>query len=288
MRTQYVAAVDLDRDRLAEDLARAEEFHYSEAYSNYLIGGPWKSAMLWATGGDSGTGLLTTYAYDRAADFTEYGRRLPYLRELVTNTVDVSRLQFVRLAVFSDSVIVPHRDFLELTDLPEDARSAHRVHIPLITHEECFFSEDNTVYRMRAGEIWYFDAARIHAVASLVAAPRIHLIFDFTDRPGDRPLIVPDREPVGDRIPDRSAVRRPALPDSRRDELRRLADLLTMDTFREVFSIVIKTHFRWDGGEDFAWDTMFALARACPDQDVLPHTRELFQYYTLDRTGSKE
>src|SRR5262249_891847 len=114
MHTRYVAAVDLDRDRLAKDLAEAEGVHYPEAYSNHLIGGPWKRAMLWATGGDSGTGLLTGYAYDRAADFTEYGRRLPYLRELITGTVDVSRLQFVRLAVFSDSVIVPHRDFLEL------------------------------------------------------------------------------------------------------------------------------------------------------------------------------
>jgi L-proline cis-4-hydroxylase len=288
MRTQYVAAVDLDRDRLAEDLALAEEFHYSEAYSNYLIGGPWKSAMLWATGGDSGTGLLTTYAYDRAADFTDYGRRLPYLQKLITDTVDTARLQFVRLAVFSDSVIVPHRDFLELADLPEDARSAHRVHIPLVTHEQCYFSEDNTVYRMRAGEIWYFDAARIHAVASLVAAPRIHLIFDFADRPGDRSLITPVQEPGDARIPARAAVTRPALPADRRAALLRLADLLTMDTFREVFSLVIKNHFRWDGGENFAWDTMIALARACGDPAVLPHTLELFQYYTLDRTGSKE
>jgi hypothetical protein len=288
MRTQYVTTIPVDEARLRKDLEQSTSFQYSEAYSDYLIGGPWKSAMLWSTGGDSGTGVLTNYAYDQRPTFTEYGERLPYVRELIANTVDVSRLQFVRLAVFSDSVIVPHRDFLELTDLPEEARSAHRLHIPLVTHENCFFSEDNVVYRMRAGEVWYFDAARIHSVASLSPAPRIHLIFDFADRDGTGSLVTAEHPDAADGIPADRRVDRPPLPDEARAALRRLGDLLTMDNFREVFSIVIKTHFRWDGGEDFAWDTITELARACHDPAVLPHTLELLRYYTLHRSGSKE
>ncbi|GAA1510321.1 hypothetical protein GCM10009677_49110 [Sphaerisporangium rubeum] len=288
MRTRYVKTIGLDEDRLAKDLEESESFQYSEAYSNYLIGGPWKSAMVWATGGDTGSGVLTNYAYDQRSTFTEYGSRLPYVQEIITNVADLGRLQFVRLAVFSDSVIVPHRDFLELSDVPEESRSAHRLHIPLVTHENCFFSEDNVVYRMRAGEIWYFDAARIHSVASLSSAPRIHLIFDFANRSGDGPLVNGEPEPEGENIPAGRRVDRPALPDDRRAALLRLADVLTMDSFREVFSIVIKTHFRWDGGENFAWDTMTELARACDDPAVLPHTMELLRYYTLDRSGSKE
>lgn len=288
MRTRYVRTVALDEDRLAKDLEQSESFHYSEAYSNYLIGGPWKSAMLWATGGDSGTGLLTNYAYDQRSTFTEYGGRLPYVQELIMNTVDLNRLQFVRLVMVSDSVIVPHRDLLELSDVPEDARAAHRLHIPLITHENCFFSEDNIVYRMRAGEIWYFDAARIHSVASLSNAPRIHLMFDFVDRPGTEPLVKEEPEAVGNGIPGGSRVERPSLPEAERANLLRLADVLTMDNFREIFSIVIKTHFRWDGGENFAWETMTEIAGACKDPAVLPHTIELLRYYTLDRSGSKE
>ena len=58
MRTQYVAALELDEGRLAKDLETSASFTYSEAYSNYLIGGPWKSAMLYSAGGDAGDGLL--------------------------------------------------------------------------------------------------------------------------------------------------------------------------------------------------------------------------------------
>jgi L-proline cis-4-hydroxylase len=285
MRTKYVATLPLDAAALAKDIEHSASFRYSEAYSNYLIGGPWKSCMLWATGGDSGDGLLTNYAYDRSSTFTEYGQQVPYLQKLITSTADVTRLNFVRLAVFSNSVIVPHRDFLELSELPQDARSAHRLHLPLATHDDCYFSENNTVYRMRAGEVWYFDASQIHAVASLADAPRIHLIFDFNDRPGAGPLVTVDPDSTYEGIPADRTVTRPALSDAERADLLRLAGVLTMETFREVFSIVIKTHFRRDGGEDFAWQTMTALARGCKDPAVLPHTQELRRYYTLERSA---
>lgn len=284
VRTRHVTTIPLDDARLEEDLRRSASFRYSEAYSDYLIGGPWKSATLWARGGDAGDGVLTNYAYDRAATFTECGAQLPYLKELITGTVDIARLNFVRLARISDSVIVPHRDFLELGDIPEDARSAHRLHIPLVTHDDCFFSEDNTVYRMRAGDVWFFDASRIHSVASLRQAERIHLIFDFYDADGG-PLVTVDDRGRGDGVPPDRAVARPPLSADDRAALDRLSDVLTMDTFGEVFSIVIKHHFRYDGGDDFCWRTMTALARACDDPAVLPHALELHRYYTLERSA---
>jgi hypothetical protein len=287
MRTRYAATVPLDNARLTKDLEHSSTFRYSEAYSNYLVGGPWKSCMLWATGGDSGDGLLTNYQYDRSAMFTDYGRQLPYLQELITSTANPARLNFVRLAVFAKSVIVPHRDFLELGEIPDDARSSHRLHLPLATNDECFFSEGNTVYRMRAGEVWHFDATQIHAVASFAEEPRVHLIFDFVEKPELGPLLAIEdvRRGEGEGIPVDRRVSRPPLPEADRAHLQRLADVLTMDTFNEVFSILIKKHFRYDGGDDFAWDTMTALAGDCADPAVLPHTLELRRYYTLERSA---
>jgi L-proline cis-4-hydroxylase len=276
MRTRYVTTVPLDAARLEKDLQHSTSFRYSEAYSDYLIGGPWKNVTLFARGGDAGDGVLTNYAYDLDPAFTEYGAQLPYLQELVTGTVDTSRI--------SNSVIVPHRDFLELGDIPADARSAHRLHIPLVTHDECYFSEDNTVYRMRPGEIWFFDASRLHAVASLKNVERIHLIFDFFGADGG-PLVTVGDEGYADGVPADRAVDRPPLSDVDRTSLHRLADVLTMDTFGEIFSIIIKHHFRYDGGDDFSWQTMMAIARACKDPAVLPHTLELHRYYTLERSA---
>jgi hypothetical protein len=283
MRTRYVTTLDLDAERLAKELELSATFHYSEAYSDYLFGGPWKSCMLWACGGDSGDGVMTNYAYDRPSTFTGYGRQLPYLQELITKTADLTRLNFARLAVVANSVIIPHRDLLEFSEFPDESRNTHRLHIPLVTNDDCFFSEGNTVFQMKPGEVWFLNAAGIHSVAALSNEPRIHLIFDFVGVPGPGPLVKVADE--GQEIPASRIVNRPPLPDSDRADLLRLADVLTLDTFSEVFSIVIKKHFRYDGGEDFAWNTMTEIARRCTDPAVLPHTLELHRYYTLERSA---
>lgn len=285
MRTQYVTTIPLDENRLAADLKRAESFHYSEAYSDYLIGGPWKSRMLWSRGGEGGDGLLTNYSYDEEPAFTESAAEVPYLQEIITKVADLGRLNFARIAVFSDSVIVPHRDYLELGEIPEGARSAHRVHIPLATHDECYFSEHNVVYRMRKGEVWFFDASRIHSVASFAKQPRVHLILDLVDLPAPGPLVKVGDVRGEEYIPQDRVVPRPPLPDSQRAALSRLSDVLTMDNFNEVFSLVIKKHFRFDGGDDFAWEMMTSLAQACADPGVLPRTRELRRFFELERAA---
>lgn len=287
MRTHYVATIPLDAPYLAKDLEHTESFQWSEAYSDYLFGGAWKSCMLWARGGDSGDGVVTNYAYDQPSAFTEYGRQLPYLHELITNTVDLSRLNFARLAKVTKSVIIPHRDLLELSELPDDARNAHRMHIPLATNDDAFFSESNTVFRMREGEVWFLDASQIHSVAALSNEPRIHLILDFVNLPSPEPLTTVEGGDEGAGIPADRIVVRPPLTDADRADLFRLADVLTMETFSEVFSIVIKKHFRCDGGDDFAWNTMTAIARCCKDPAVLPYTLELLRYYTLERSAGE-
>jgi hypothetical protein len=140
---------------------------------------------------------------------------------------------------------------------------------------------------MRAGEIWFFDASQIHSVASLANAPRIHLIFDFVERSGAGPLVTveDEGEGEGEGIPANRSVQRPPLSDSERADLLGLAEVLTMDTFGEVFSILIKKHFRYDGGDNFVWDTMTAIASGCKDPAVLPHTLEMHRYYTLERSA---
>ena len=135
MRTHYVGSVSLDEARLAKDLDRCLSLPWSEAYSDYVFGGSWKSCMLWARGGDAGDGVVTNYAYDQSPTFTENAEQLPYLRELVERTADLTRLNFVRLALVARSVIIPHRDLLVLSVLADDVRNAHRMHIPLATND---------------------------------------------------------------------------------------------------------------------------------------------------------
>jgi len=284
MRTQHIGTLELDRPRLAEDLNTSAGFHYSEAYSDYLCGGPWKSCMLWASSGDSGDGLVTNYDYAKAPDITDYGKQLPYIWGLVADLVDLTRLNFVRLAVISDSVIIPHRDLLELEGIPSDSRNAHRMHIPLVTNDQCFFSADNKVYRMAEGEVWFFDAAQVHSAASLSSTPRVHLMLDFTDQESDEPLVKFQYSAEGG-IPEDRVEKRPPMSAEDRAALMALGSLITMDNYRDVFSIVIKKHFRADGGDDFVWRTMREIAQNGHDAAVAARIDEMQRYFTLERSA---
>lgn len=285
MRTQYVADTPLDDARLAKDLEQADAFPWSEAHSDYVSGGAYKSCMLWTRGGQAGDGVVTKYDHRQPAAFTEYGNQLPYLRELISTVVDLDRLNFVRLAKVQNSVIIPHRDLLELSDIPDDVRNTHRVHIPLVTNENCFFNEGNTVFRMRKGEIWFLDASRIHSVAVLSAEERIHLMLDFVDAPSARSLIKIAGQSEDAGIPQDRTVKRPPLTDADRARLLQLAGVLTMETVDDIFSIVIKKHYRYDGGDNFVWNTMIDIARASGDPEMLRHIEELRRYFTVERSA---
>ncbi|MEV1143563.1 aspartyl/asparaginyl beta-hydroxylase domain-containing protein [Micromonospora sp. NPDC049799] len=285
MRTHYVADTWLDDSRLAKDLAQTDSIPWSEAYSDYVFGGAWKSCMLWARGGSAGDGVVTNYDHDRPAAFTEFADQLPYLRELIESVADLDRLNFVRLAKVQNSVIIPHRDLLELSELADETRNAHRMHIPLATNEDCFFNEGDTVYRMRKGEVWFLDASEIHSVAVLSSEERVHLMFDFVDVPSTKSLITVEGAGPEAGIPADRTVKRPPLTDADRAGLMRLADVLTVETVNEIFSIVIKKHFRYDGGENFVWGTMIDIARAAADPAALPHVEELRRHYTLERSA---
>ncbi|WP_422769203.1 aspartyl/asparaginyl beta-hydroxylase domain-containing protein [Plantactinospora sp. WMMC1484] len=279
-----MADTPIDDARLAKDLDLANSLPWSEAHSDYVSGGAYKSCMIWTLGGDAGDGVVTKYDHRQPGAFTQYGNQLPYLRELISAVVDLDRLNFVRLAKVQNSVIIPHRDLLELGDLPDDTRNAHRMHIPLVTNEDCFFSEGNTVYRMRKGEIWFLDASVIHSVAVLSAEERIHLMLDFVDAPSEKPLITIPGRGVEAGIPEDRTVKRPPLTDADRAALLRLADVATMETVDDIFSIVIKKYYRYDGGDDFVWNTMLDIARAAKDPAVLPHIKELHRYFTIERS----
>jgi L-proline cis-4-hydroxylase len=283
MRTHYVADTPIDDARLAKDLDLADSLPWSEAHSDYVSGGAYKSCMLWTLGGVAGDGVVTKYDHRQPGAFTEFGNQLPYLRELLSTVVDLDRLNFVRLAKVQNSVIIPHRDLLELGELPDDTRNAHRVHIPLVTNEECYFNERNTVFRMRKGEIWFLDATEIHSVAVLSAEERIHLMLDFANTPSTKPLITIPGRSADAGIPEDRTVKRPPLTDADRAALLRLAGVMTMETVDDIFSIVIKKHYRYDGGDDFVWHTMIDIARACADPATLRHIEDLRRYFTIER-----
>lgn len=284
MHTQRVGRVELDEAALLRDVERSADFVFSDAYSDYLCGGPWRSCMLWSTGGTRGDGVITNYDHGRPPARTEYAARVPYVTSLIERWFDLEHLNFARLAVISNSVIIPHRDLLELSELPADARNVHRVHVPLVTNERCFFSEGNVVYRMRAGEVWFFDSSRIHSAASFSEEPRIHLMLDFSNVDDVAKLVA--LAPAGEAgIPEDSVCAREPLTGRERDSLLSLAAVIDEDNYRDVFSIVIRKHYRKDGGEDFVWSTLHEIARRSGNEAVARKIDDMHRYFLIERSA---
>lgn len=240
--------------------------------------------MLWAADGDVGTGLVTDYDHGRTSAITPYGEQLPYLREVVEKNFDLGSLNFARLAVIAGSVTIPHRDLLELAEIPEGERNAHRVHVPLVTNDSCYFTEGNVVYQMRVGDVWFLDASREHGAAVLSPEPRTHLILDFADRGSDGELFRFDAESSGS-VPTSRIRERPPLTDAERKDLLGLAGVIDLDNYRDVFSIVIKKHYRADGGDNFVWETLDEIARLSEDEKVRSKVRELHRFFLLERSA---
>jgi hypothetical protein len=282
--TQLVGQLDLDGDRVRADLDRAAAFRFSEAYSDYLAGGPWKSLMLWASGGDGGDGLITNYDHSKKSALTPFGEQLPYLREVVERNFHLENLNFARLAEMCDSVTFPHRDLLELDDIPAESRNAHRMHVPLVTNDGALFSEDNVVYRMSAGDVWFFDASREHGAAVLCPQTRTHLILDFTDAGAARDVVRFDLAPTGG-IPADRVCRREPLSDRERDALLALADVIDLTNWRDIFGIVTKKHYRRDGGERFVWGTLLEIGRRSGDPAVLAKVQEQQRFFLMERSA---
>ena len=282
MSTQLLGRLHLDEARLRDDLSCSSEFPYSEHYSEFVCGRAWKSCMLWAPGGQVGDNVIAHYDMCHPSSSTCYGRQLQYVCQIIEDSFATERLVFARLAVMSDTVGIPHRDYLELENASAK-RPTLRLHVPLMTGDQCYFSEDNTVYRMQAGEVWVLDVTRIHSSAVIAEVQRVHLLLDF-GQSMDASQVV--KFPIHSRpgIPEASICTREPLSIGEREDLLALVPLIDTDNLRDALGIVIKKHYRKDGGENFVWNTLHEIAKRSQHEAVSGRIRALYRYYTMERS----
>jgi hypothetical protein len=278
-----LGTLDIDESSLLEDLDRSSRFDFGEPYIEFNCGHPWKSCMLWTTGGDVGDGVIGNYDTTKPALPTVYGEQLPCIRQMVEQFFNIERLLFGRLVVMSNNVLIPHRDYMEFTGRPAEQRAAHRLHIPLATSEDCLFMEDNTIYRMRFGEVWSLDVTRTHSAAVLSDIRRVHLALDFADV-DDRTTLLKFDIDDSVSIPKRSIVQRPAMSEREREAVLGLSGVIDLDNFWEILGIVTKKQFRKEGGKNYVWDTMKKIGILSHDSEIQSRIDKLYRHCVLDRS----
>ncbi|MYT32057.1 MULTISPECIES: aspartyl/asparaginyl beta-hydroxylase domain-containing protein [unclassified Streptomyces] len=274
MRTQLIATINLDRRRLVQDLERCSTINFAEPYDEFVCGRPWKGVMLMTPGGGDGN-VLEPFDRSVPAEFTAHAARLPYVQELIRKNFVTEHITFARLVALTNGMLVPHRDNVD--------GAAHRVHVVLATGEDALFAESDTVYRMKEGEIWSIDVTKPHSAGVLGSTRRVHLLIDMADATDINDLFRCDVEMSG-AIPVASLCRRPALTAPERAGLLGLAQVIDEENLTEVLGLVIKKHYRKDGGPDFVWSTMTEIARRSNDERVVQRVTGIHRRINIEHS----
>ncbi|WDO05104.1 aspartyl/asparaginyl beta-hydroxylase domain-containing protein [Streptomyces murinus] len=274
MHSHRITALPLDEERLSADLAVSEGFVYNDSYADFVSTGLLRSTMLWNQSGSLDEASLGDY--EGSARLTPHGEALPYVRELIGRLFDVRYLKYARfMRLAPGSVYVPHRDFLELKS------DMVRVHLPLQTDDTVFASEENTVFRMRLGELWRLDATRTHSVGSFSDRDRVHIVCDFIADSLEQVLALDT--PAEQELPEGNVAVRPPLTEQARRSLLGLAEVLDEHNYQEIQTLLIKQHFRTAISGDEVFELLKGIAAGSGRADLLHRATAHEEYCMVNR-----
>jgi L-proline 3-hydroxylase, C-terminal/Aspartyl/Asparaginyl beta-hydroxylase len=199
-------------------------------------------------------------------------RSVPYLDRVVGETFTAERIVMVRAFVArAGGYVRPHRDWTGT------AAAFTRLHVPLQTNGDCVNSEDDAVYHMSAGEIWFLDGGRAHSGACFSPVPRVHLVVDFV--PGI-PLRRLFREPAAYRPARRTAlVARAPLAGDDVAAIHALGALASGASFERVADLLGMLHFERAVSCAAAYDWLDEIARRSGDASLAARSAERRRSY---------
>lgn len=241
MRSRPLGRVELDADRIAEEAARIARLPADEQYSEYTIG-TWRTYVLFNPTGDENDSRFR--GYEGKAVPTRFAAEVPYLRSVLERTLHFDRVLWVRAFLVQDGVLLPHRDFVEFSE------QYTRIHLPIQTDPSCLHIEEDVVFHMRMGELWFLDATTVHGAASLSSFARISIVVDTADDCASvvRGAALAPPEPV-------ALVERDPCDARFRASLVALGGLMSRHNHREVLSLLARVPYykRAHAAEVFEW-----------------------------------
>jgi hypothetical protein len=263
--TRLVGKIELDTRGIATDLA-AVEGDYNLAYRAYASG-TWEALMLANRTGKAADAM--SCEYEGRAVITELGKKTPAIVDLICRSFRLSKLKSARLfRVAECGMIVGHTDYNEFK------RGFLRIHVVLRTHAGAFNAEDDLVYHMKEGEIWFLDGRRPHSAGTTTADERVHLVLDFDPAAKiDEVVDFEARAGAWTLVP--TVVTRKPLTLGEECALNGLAPLLTDFTFDSIFGLLARIHVLRDEPVSKAYVRLMNMARASGDEGLVVRARKL-------------
>jgi hypothetical protein len=276
--SRIIGKIDLDHALLEDDLATLHSFpRIEEAYDEFSSG-YWKNCSLWNSSGEA---TDTTYQdISEEVQQTEYGRRLPYLERVVRKSFDMRYVTMVQARNLIDAMVIPHRDFVELNKSKEHY---FRLFMVLEDNPCALHSDEQAVFRMRPGEVWFLDAASVHAAVNFSTASRQSICVDFVfDEPfEDRDVFADPKLYQPDIRPDIPA--RQPLVANFQEHLLALARVINADNFKDILFLLSKIHFKTDVSISATYDWLVTVCQASGDDALVAKAENLRRYMIQKR-----
>ncbi|PWV45365.1 aspartyl/asparaginyl beta-hydroxylase domain-containing protein [Chitinophaga sp. S165] len=155
--------------QLTKELEQVLQQDWPLHFNTKDFNGDWRSISLRSTTGQS-TDI-------RAQENVEYRdtpalQMMPYVKEIL-DAWQCEKEAVRLLSLAPGSEIKPHRDmgcgYLD---------NSFRIHIPIITNQEVYFTIEDETLHLQAGDCWYMDFSLTHSIVNHGNTARIHLIMD--------------------------------------------------------------------------------------------------------------
>jgi L-proline 3-hydroxylase, C-terminal/Aspartyl/Asparaginyl beta-hydroxylase len=246
MESRILGKIELDEAALRRDVDRILASPADTTYAGYCFG-TWNVWLLWNASGDVRDATL--HEFEGPGRFTTLGAQLPYIASVIGRHFQTERMKWARAFLLRNGNLVPHRDYLEFK------KPLKRVHLALFTHESSMHSEDQEVFQMRNGEVWYLAAERVHSAATLTDFARIVICMEFDLEPGQELEAVFRNPPSVSPVFAPKLVERAPLTEQELEAIYNLGSLVNDRNFSDILRMLSKVHFykRVPGVDLFQW-----------------------------------
>ncbi len=268
MRSRILGTSEVDQQAIAQAVETVARAGYRDEYSEYAFG-MWRSYVLANGSGEQDDG--TFRPYEGTPQLTELGKRLPYIYQLVQHTFNTESLKWIRIFAAQDGLPVSHRDFVEFD------RQFFRLHLPIRTDLNCLHSEEETVFHMRLGEIWYLDASVVHSMCNLSGTLRLAVCLDFARSSAGPETLLKERSRAGP-LPDALVIEREPMSEEFLEALHALGGALNDFTFRDIVRLLGKVHFHKQAHAAACFDWLLESARRSGDPRMVDKASRFQRY----------
>jgi quercetin dioxygenase-like cupin family protein len=158
-----------DANRLSAELEGILKEEWPLHFNTKDFNGDWRSISLRSSSGKSNDiYAMPTGTYQD----TPVLDKMPYIKEII-NAWHCEKESIRLLSLAPGSVIKPHRD-----NGCAYHEGSFRIHIPVVTNPEVYFTIEEEKLQLLAGECWYMNFSATHSIVNQGTTPRVHLIMD--------------------------------------------------------------------------------------------------------------